>query len=31
MALDVEQETVLAVVGCLAILWLTIEFMDWMR
>ena len=31
MTLDVDQDTLLAVMGCLAILWLTIEFVDWMR
>ena len=33
MALKVEvpidQETLFAVMGCLAILWLTMEFVDW--
>ena len=32
MALDVvDPDTVYAVMGCLAVLWLTIEFVDWMR
>ena len=30
LTIDVDQETLLAVIGCLAILWLTIEFIDWM-
>lgn len=28
--LPIDHDTLLAVMGCLAILWLTIEFMDWM-
>lgn len=28
--LPVDQDTLFAVMGCLAILWLTIEFVDWM-
>lgn len=29
MVVDIDQDTLLAVIGCLAILWLTIEFIDW--
>jgi hypothetical protein len=25
----VDQDTLVAIIGCLAILWLTIEFIDW--
>lgn len=31
LTLPDDQETLLAVMGCLAILWLTIEFVDWMK
>ena len=27
----IDQETLFAVMGCLVILWLTIEFVDWMK
>ena len=29
--LPVDQDTLLAVMACLVILWLTIEFVDWMK
>lgn len=29
--LPVDQDTLFAVMGCLALLWVTIEFVDWMR
>ena len=28
---QIDQESLLAVMVCLAILWLTIEFVDWMK
>ena len=31
MTLTVDQETLLAGMACLTILWLTIEFVDWMH
>jgi len=29
--MPVDQETLFAIMGCLVILWLTIEFVDWIR
>ena len=29
--LPVDQDTLFAVIACLAVLWLTIEFVDWMK
>lgn len=29
MTIDVDQESLLATMVCIAIVWLTIEFVDW--